>query len=63
MDIRRAFEEDIGASEAQNGNAHASETHQRVALDDGDSEKPEGGQKEGDENDVSTVEDEFESER
>jgi hypothetical protein len=34
-----------------------------VALDRGENEKREGGQEEGDENDVSTVEDEFESER
>ena len=63
MDNRRTFEEAIRADEEQNGNARASETHQRVALDDGESEKREGGQEEGDENDVSTVEDEFESER
>ena len=63
MDIRRTFEEEIRASEEQNGNANATETHQRVALDRGENEKREGGQEEGDENDVSTVEDEFESER
>ena len=62
MDIRRTFEEEIRADETKEGNAIATETH-RVALDRGESEKREGGQEEGDENDVSTVEDEFESER
>ena len=63
MDIRRTFEEEIRADEAKDGNAIATETNQRVALDRGENEKREGGQEEGDENDVSTVEDEFESER
>lgn len=63
MDIRRTIEEEIRADEAKDGNAIATETHQRVALDRGENEKREGGQEEGDENDVSTVEDEFESER
>ena len=63
MDIRRTFEEEIRADEAKDGNASATETHQRVALVRGENEKREGGQEEGDKNDVSTVEDEFESER